>query len=220
MSQMFRSLAGRLRQQAVAGGDGGTGSSPTTAGKAYFQSFFDQQQQHHGDQDGSVASSRASTPGLGENMRPNGNVVVRYEGGGPETPGVGSLVLHARECASAATASSPYGARPASPQAEQAAALADLVCSYCRKLMTAEREPLLLRCGHSFCRECVELWPMFPDSATPAKSAGVPVTKRLSIENQDQTMGMEESSAEEEEEPVEHVANEITSMNGAMVPSL
>lgn len=42
--------------------------------------------------------------------------------------------------------------------------MADLVCQYCRKLMTAEREPVLMQCGHTFCRACVELWPVFGGS--------------------------------------------------------
>ena len=38
---------------------------------------------------------------------------------------------------------------------------AHLQCRFCRKLMTSDRRPLLLECGHSFCRDCVLQMPVF-----------------------------------------------------------
>lgn len=39
--------------------------------------------------------------------------------------------------------------------------LSDLICQFCRKLMTNDRKPLLLQCGHSFCESCITLLPIF-----------------------------------------------------------
>jgi hypothetical protein len=42
--------------------------------------------------------------------------------------------------------------------------LNELICQFCRKLMTTERQPILLQCGHSLCKSCVELMPIFGQS--------------------------------------------------------